>query len=44
MKQQDSVKLYGNIICAAVGFLIVFLTSIFVAKNYYDNKIDVLIE
>lgn len=44
MLQDNSVKVHGNMICASVGFLIVFVTSIFVAKNYYENKINDLIE
>jgi hypothetical protein len=35
---------YKNAICASVGLLIVFTTSIFVAKDFFGDRIADLID
>jgi hypothetical protein len=44
MGKDSTTNCYKNAICASVGLLIVFTTSIFVAKDYFGLKIATLIE
>lgn len=37
-------KAYKNAICVSVGLLIIFTTSIFVAKDFFGNQIKDLID
>jgi len=36
--------LYKNLACGSVGLLIVFVTSIFVVKDFYGQKITELVD
>jgi len=44
MEKQKSVNIYKNLLCASVGLLIVFVTSIFVAKDFFGKNIESLVD
>lgn len=44
MTKTPLTSCYKNAICASVGLLIVFTTSIFVAKDFFGDRIANLID
>lgn len=44
MNKATPNKAYKNAICVSVGLLIIFTTSIFVAKDFFGNQIKDLID
>lgn len=44
MNKASPNKAYKNAICVSVGLLIIFTTSIFVAKDFFGNQIKDLID
>lgn len=44
MKSNNSSSLYKNLICASLALLIIFVTVIFVAKDFFDQTIEALVD
>jgi hypothetical protein len=44
MTKNNHTTCFKNMICISVGLLIIFTTSIFVAKDFYGLKIKELID
>ena len=44
MKTSTKANIYKNIVCASIGLLVLFTTSIFVAKGSLQTTINSLID